>query len=205
MKFNLVIACLLMIGCCKYHSSDFKIATSYISIYNNYKLGDTIYFSTQENVVATVYIAAIDSFQICGGFMGVPRKDVTIEIQHLPNNIWTGGQEFFQNKPVKILNQNLVTVEKIIFHKSKVQYFIGINYRDFVGEVTDSTIVRYDDMFETLGVGEYWEIGTELPLEKLDSNAVTKVFWSEKYGLTGYYKRNGELYKINSTHSKAVQ
>ncbi len=58
-----------------------------------------------------------------------------IKIQHLPENKWKAGTELSQNGKAKILNQELITVEKIINGKSEDQYFIGINYRDFKVEL----------------------------------------------------------------------
>jgi hypothetical protein len=101
---------------------------------NLYSKGDTIYFSDAHGDLDTITVKNIDTLQQCGCAMVGNRRAISIEIQHLPVNKWTGGTEMFQNKPPKILDQDLIVIEKN-FYDNGPKYFIGLNYRNFMGEL----------------------------------------------------------------------
>ena len=75
-------------------------------------------------------------------------------------------------------------------------YYIGISFRDFQGELKNISETETGISLADLGINKYWEINNEIPDDKLDSASIAKILWTEKYGLTGYYKRNGDFYKI---------
>jgi hypothetical protein len=128
--------------------------------------------------------------------MAGKRKNIDIEIKHLPNNKWTGGTESSQDNTSKILNQSLITIEKMIDSNPEDQYFIGLSFRDFEGEIENINQMQSDNLLADFGVDKYWLINTVIPDDKLDSTSVTKVLWTEKFGLTSYYKKNGDIYKL---------
>jgi hypothetical protein len=134
--------------------------------------------------------------QECGIIMAGKRKNISIEIQHLPTNHWTGGTEINQNDQSAILNQELITIEKLLDRKSDDQYFVGISFRDFRGELKNISETKTDISIADLSVKKYWEMNNEIPIDRLDSTSVTKILWTEKYGLTAYYKQSGDFYKI---------
>jgi hypothetical protein len=133
--------------------------------------------------------------QECGIIMAGKRKNISIEIQHLPTNHWTGGKESNQNGKSTILNQELITIEKLFDNEPEDQYFVGLSFRDFRGELKNVSETKTRSTAD-LHVDEYWEINNEFPAEQLDSGSVTKILWTEEYGLTAYYKQNGEFYKL---------
>jgi hypothetical protein len=134
--------------------------------------------------------------QECGIIMAGKRKNISIEIQHLPTNHWTGGTEDNQNGKSTILNQELITIEKLFDNEPEDQYFVGLSFRDFRGELKNLSETKTDISIADLDVKKYWEMNNEIPIDQLDSNSVTKVLWTEKYGLTAYYKQNGDFYKL---------
>ena len=80
-------------------------------------------------------------------------------------------------------------------------YYIGIEFREFYIQLRKIIDKQKDSSLAAMGVQEYWIL--ENPsLEKYNSkrfpekNFVTEVIWTSEYGLTAYYKKNGDLYKL---------
>jgi len=198
MKILFYFALLLTLtSCCS--ESDFEFTPKHRTLLNNYKRLDTIYYKSLQNDLDTICIVAIDSFQECGALMVGKRKNIKIEIQNLPENKWTGGTELSQNGKVKVLNQELIIIEKMINNNLEDQYFIGINYRDFKGEIKNINEMISDSLLIDIGITKYWSVLNDVSDWKQfenDSTIITKIIWTEKYGLTSYYKRNGDYYKI---------
>lgn len=187
---------LFLTSCCS--ESDFAFTSKCRKLFNKYNLHDTIYFRNSRNDLDTIYIVAIDSIQQCS-MVSAKRKDIKIKIQHLPENRWTAGTELSQNGKSTILNQELIVVAKMISDKSVDQYYIGINYRDFMGELKTIDAMISDSLLFDLGITKYWVVHNDVIDWKQyenDSTIITKILWTEKYGLTSYYKRNGDYYKI---------
>lgn len=182
-------------SCDMFDKADLKFETKYNSILSSYQPGDTLYFFSNTGDIDTITISAVDSYEISSaGFMGFPHRNIRIRIKHLPNNLWSGGTEFRQHQPPKILDQMLIVVEKIPSLKN--QYFIGIDFRDFSIGLDTFPSTATGDLLANLGIREYWSIKTELPKERQNEFSVTEVIWTTKYGLTAYYKKNGEFYAL---------
>jgi hypothetical protein len=129
------------------------------------------------------------------------RRAISVEIKHLPINKWTGGTEMYQDKPPKVLDQDLIVIEKTPNDKD-TKYFIGINYRNFMGELTAIDSFSTDNKFIDLGISKYWTIknqAADWPQYKQDSTMIINAYWTEKYGLTSYELRNGDIYRIKKT------
>ena len=147
----LLTALFLSSCCCKYDDDDFLFSENYNKLLIPYSNNDTIYFSDQKGDLDTITITNIDTIQECGCFMAGNRRAISIGIKHLPINKWTGGTEFYQDKPPKILDQDLIVIEKMPDVQYS-KYFVGINYRKFMGELIDLSKINSDNHFETLGI-----------------------------------------------------
>jgi hypothetical protein len=203
-KYFLYLTILFLITDCKcgFSHSGFKFSKLQKSLTINYKLSDTIYFKNQVNDFDTIYISEIDSMDRYGAILGFPRKNISVNIKHLPQNIWTDGVELSQDGKKKILDQTLIAIEKSDLQNPN-DIYIGISYRDFQGEFTDTNNIIQNKLFSYAGVDNYWEIKTDsIRYEQIKnkkqkkSSLITKIIWTDKFGLTGYYKENGEFYKI---------
>ena len=192
--FFIVLTLFLLTSCCS--DADFVFTNRHRAFLNKYSVADTVYFINSANDLDTFFIAKVDSFQECGIIMAGKRKNISIEIKHLPNNKWTDGTESTQDNKSKILNQSLITIEKMINRNPEDQYSIGLSYRDFRGEIENINQIQNDNLLAEFGVDKYWLINTVIPNDKLDSTSVKKVLWTEKFGLTAYYKNNGDIYKL---------
>ena len=189
----LLLLAIPFLGC---EECDFSIPKSKRDFLSNYHINDTLYFESQYGDIDTIAIVKIDSIEQCGSIMAVKRKHIAIEVKHLPTNKWTGGTESHSNGKQKILNQNLIVIEKQ-FHKND-NYWIGINYRDFSGEIHDSLMVK-DDYLIDYGIKQYWIIENKLAnweKYKHDSSLIVNLIWTKKYGLTEYKKRNGNILRV---------
>ncbi len=196
--YALTLSFLLCACCCKYDDVDFKFSKKYTNYLKPYKQGDTIYFADQYGDYDTVLISAIDTLQECGCVQVSNRKTVRVRIRHLPQNRWNGGTESKQSKPATVLDQELIVVEKTP-DKTDPHYFTGINFRNFSGEISDSSNRVTDDRFKKYHVRNYLVIRNNARNWKQyrnDSTMILNLFWTEKYGLTGYELRNGQQYTI---------
>ena len=183
--------------CCKYDDKDFQFTEAHCELLKPYSISDTIYFANQEGDHDTIIISNFDTLQQCGCLMVGNRRKISIEIKHLPFNYWTGGTEMYQDKPPKVLDQELIVIEKTPDYKDN-EYFVGINYRNFMGELTAIDSFSTDNKFIDLGISKYWTIknqAADWPQYKQDSTMIINAFWTEKYGLTGYELRNGHTYR----------
>lgn len=199
MKYILSIFVLLtLVGC---NECDFTIPNNYRDFLHNYKVGDTIYFESNFGGIDTMLIVKYDTLEECGqGFMSSgPKKHLNYQIEHLPENIWTGGTEFSGNHDNE-LNQKLVVLVKTFNSKHIKGFFTSINYREFGGEVVNINKMTNDDRFSDLGVSKYWKVkkSNYNKQKALPETVIHNVYWSTKYGLTGYEYGNGEIYKIKN-------
>lgn len=169
-------------SCCSLKNNDFSYNSEYTSLYKCYQLGDTIYFADNNQNLDAITITKIDSSSICGGVLGTRRKQVTVETQYLNDD--TISQNIYE----------LIVVEK--FPNSKTdEYFVGIRYLNFVGELNINE-KKKGNLLINLGITDYWIIPTSLPENNVQPNTITSIYWTNKYGLTAYYKFNGEFYTL---------
>ncbi len=192
--FSIVLA-FFFLGCDTLNKAELQFATNYNSLLSSYQPGDTLYFFSNSGDIDTITVSTVDSYEsFSAGIMGWPHRNVIIRIKHLPNNLWSAGTEFMQHQNPKILDQELIVVEKT--PNLKNQYFIGIDFRDFsVGLDTFPSTVT-GDLLTSLDIREYWSIKTESAIESQNEYSVTDIIWTTKFGLTGYYKKNGEFYLL---------
>jgi hypothetical protein len=170
-------------GCsCDESDLDLQFTKRHMHLYESYSPKDTIYFVSNHNDWDTLVIAAMDSSTQCGGLMTARGKRVTVEIKHLPKNNWNGGSEHSYGRST-ILNQELITIEKL--PQAYKSYFIGVNYRNFWGKISNINAVHHDSLLLDLGISEYWEINNdrlESPLYKQDSTQISKMFGIRNLG-----------------------
>ncbi len=192
--------------CCNYEDKDFEFTPTHLKLIQPYSAGDTIYFSNQLGALDTITISKIDTLQDCGCLMVGNRRYVSVEIKHLPTNLWTGGKEMpSQEQPGRTLDQDLISIEKTLYGKEgnsngdKENYFIAISYRNAFGELKNLADKKTDSLFKSYDINEYWIIHNETAdwqENKSDSHGIITLYWTERYGLTGYELRNGEKYTI---------
>ena len=195
----IILTTIFLTSCsCKYDDKDFQFAETHNKLLKPYSIDDTIYFANQSGDLDTLTISNIDTLQQCGCIMVGNRRAISIEIKHLPVNKWTGGREFYQGKPPKVLDQELIVIQKMPDDKDG-NYFIGINYRNFMGELTAIDSFSTDNKFIDLDISKYWTIknqSTDWQQYKQDSTLIINAYWTENYGLTSYELRNGDTYRI---------
>jgi hypothetical protein len=188
----------MIIASCR-EECDFSVPNKYRSFLHNYKVGDTIYFMSNHDDLDTMYIAKYDTIESCGqGFMAFKRKDFSYEIKHLPNNKWTGGTEMYQNGKSKELDLVLVSLSKNFDPNQKSEFSIYIHYREFGGKIENIDSLTKDEQLKSIGIKEYWTINKSNydKTKTLPDTVIKKVFWTEKFGLTGYVYGNGDKYLI---------
>jgi hypothetical protein len=156
-----------------------------------YKQGDTIFFSNEYGMKDTVFISEIKSWT-----SNCEWQATSINIKHLPNNKWIDGYEGRNNGKSLPIDQTLIQVDKMVSERS---YSVSLSYRDFYGTIEDVSEIKYDSLFNYCNQNKYIVITdkhSEVEKFKNDPFHVMKLFWTDKYGLTGYELRNGEIFKI---------
>jgi hypothetical protein len=186
---------LFISSCCMINSSEFEFSKEHLSLIENLTLGDTVFFRNEYNDYDTIKISNIDIRQECGGIMGYPHKTYICNIKHLPKNIYYDGTVRQPDGTERILDQNLITISKFPSHMPDKQYSVIINFRDFSGEIISIDKIKTDSLFHDFGVQKYWEITSVGDTIISDSSRISKVYWSQKFGLTGYHLYNGAFYK----------
>jgi hypothetical protein len=194
---NCIVIILIANGCCEFKEDDFKFSSDFQSILQPYNEGDTVFYVSTLGDMDTVAISTIDTFQSCkiGFLASEPSRSVSVEIIHLPNNNWIAGTVLHEDKPPELLNQGLVTIVKYPIDTS---YYIAFQYRDFAASLYDLPLKEHGELLLDLGINEYWRINSDVPYDPQKENAVSEMIWSLEYGLTGYFKQNGEFYKIET-------
>lgn len=197
MKQVLTIITVLFLSscCCRYGKEDFEFTATHNQLLKPYSKQDTIYFSSKTGDMDTIQISQIDSSQQCGCFMSSNYRRVSVEVKHLPTNKWYAGTEIYKEGQTKILDQNLIVIEK---DPKDTEYYVGINYRDLYGHLTDLSKTETDNRFAKYGINKYWTIINETAQGQYghDPLVITKVYWTEKFGLTAYQLWNGQTYEI---------
>jgi hypothetical protein len=189
---------LLTSCCCKYDDNDFAFTELHDNLLKPYAKGDTIFFVNQTGDFDTITVSNIETYKQCGCIMAGNLRHVSVEIRHLPKNNWTAGTEHSQDGSVKVLDQDLIVIEKM-FKDENPDYFIGINYRTLMGEFPSFDSCSIDNRFSDLGISKYWTIKNESAdwkQYKDDSTIILTAYWTEKFGLTEYELRNGDIYRI---------
>ncbi len=193
--------------CCQYDEDDFAFSERYNKLLKPYTKGKIIYFSNASGDLDTIMVSNIDTIQQCGCFMVGNGRSVSVKIKHLPVNHWIAGTEWPQDKPPNILDQTIIGVGKSPNDTGWV-YSIGIHYRYFMGNLSDTSTKYSDNRFEKSGIQNYWVIANQIAeweQYKKDSTIILKAYWTEKYGLTGYDLRNGQNYILTDSLSPQIQ
>lgn len=177
----MIFLCVLISSCCSYRNKQFNYDSNYIDLYKPYNENDTLRFINNEGIIESFLISKFDSSMNCGGFMGLKKKQVIIEIQHL-------------SPP--FLKEDLIAVEKFPNENVGNQYSVIINFNELIGEIKNVTLLKTDRILVDYGVTKYWEINSIVPAEKNKPNDIIKILWTEKYGLTRFYRNNGMIYNL---------
>ena len=180
---------------------DFSVPKAYRLFLHNYSVGDTIYFESNLGDIDTMLIVKYDTTEICGqGLMTFPKKHFHYEIKHLPINNWIFGTGGHQDGRTEVYYQELVSLGKSFDPKDSIVYSASVNYREFGGKLENIDDLIIDSTFKDLGVKEYWKIEKSNYHQQgvTPDSVIHRVYWSVKYGLTGYEYGNGEMYKIRN-------
>ncbi|MBC7412568.1 MAG: hypothetical protein H7331_08970 [Bacteroidia bacterium] len=208
MKININKRCafcimlLIFLTSCIFDDRRFLFKKEYSQLFSAYTKNDTIYFSSKKGDLDTFTVSEINTLKVCS-IITQNKKCVTVKIKHLPFNKWILGVEMEQNGTSKKLDQELITVEKTMGSNTDDKYFIGINYRNFIGEINNVSNVISDNRFSKFEIKQYFQVVNQAAnweQYRLDSTTIIKLFWTEKYGLTGYELRNGETYEIKPNY-----
>jgi hypothetical protein len=96
-----------------------------------------------------------------------------------------------QNNMLNLLHSNGFLSSSIYFDSSitifKDQQRIKVNYNISLGKLYHIDTIAYDLPDSNL---------QKIAIESQNERSVTDIIWTTKFGLTGYYKKNGEFYLL---------
>ena len=204
MKLNLTILLLPIIvsSCCSYDRNKFEFSIKERTHFNKYRIGDTIYFQSNFGDVDTIAIIGIDSerYENCNGFSHKPINAKWIMIKHLPVDKWSGTSQIKTNGSQPSINfQWLLSISKYPTDK-KTEY--QINFKDFhsnpdtiIGIFNKDTLVLND-----IKLSNYFKLNKVASEKSAEPQDIETIYWTDKYGLTAYVSKNGEIWTNKRCH-----
>ena len=181
MKLFPIIFLILLVSSCKEY--DVEINQKYRKALNSYSTNDTIYFENQFGDLDTIKIIGTDSTKIKRIFLGteIPMNNIYLRVQHLPNNNWQ--EEMIAGIDDKPNEQPIIHILKQYGGSNESATFIKLKFRDFEGEVSG-----LNNKIDT--------IKSDYSRFKPTGDKVDILYWSNKIGIIGYKKRNGQEYHL---------
>ena len=182
MKKLALLFLILLISSCKEY--DVEINSKYRTALKAYSTNDTIYFENQFGDLDTIKIIGLDSTEVKRIYLGTvpPMKNIYLRVQHLPIDNWQ--EEIISglnnNEPEK---QPLIDLSRTYIGSDESVTYIKIKFRDFEGDVTG-----LNNKIDT--------VKSDYTGFKPTEDKVDILYWSNKIGIIGYKKRNGQEYFI---------
>lgn len=170
-----------------------KEETAMFSYYQNNKT-DTIFFESNTKDLDTILFDSLD-FMVnnISSFMSSPNRQAHVQVFYLPfPNIYNFNQ----------YNDSIPEDSRFMLSMVKGNYSdptsILISYRSFWGEIENISQTKQDSLLDEFGIKEYWLVEKSGYSSDRDNEAydVEKVIWTREFGLTGYYLKSGDYYKI---------
>jgi hypothetical protein len=181
MKIFPVIFLILLVSSCKEY--DVEIDQKYRKALNSYSTNDTIYFENQFGDLDTMRIIGTDSTEIRRIFLGteIPMKNIYLRVQNLPNDNWQEDMiAGIDNEPKE---QPIIHILKQYGGSNESSTIIKLKFRDFEGEINGLS-----NKIDT--------VKSDYTRFKPTEDKVDILYWSNKIGIIGYKKRNGQEYHI---------
>jgi hypothetical protein len=182
----LLLLVLTLISCDNY---DLKIDPEFRTAINSYKTNDTIYFQSVQNSSEydTIRITGVDSIRQYPVISDVhPMKEIRLRIEHLPIDIWK--EEKIAGINEESYNQKMITISNAFEDCCQIR----INFREFNGSVSESNVNGIDTLRR------------DSPI-KVKDDYITELFWSNKNGIKGYKKQNGQTYRRITHHNNVYK
>ncbi|PWL38717.1 hypothetical protein DKG77_10745 [Flagellimonas aquimarina] len=166
------------------HNCDFEIDKNLIEDFNSYEKGQIIYFESNQADLDTIEISGTASYEVCHSLTVQDYKISDIRIEHLPKNKWKSSSPKWANDKRKITdnNQSILNVD-MRFESDGPKYTKWIEFRDFAGEIKVKNSI--EEIIDTI-------------LMDSKQAEITQVYWSNKNGLVGYKKFDGQVYRIKN-------
>ena len=188
----------LLASCVSYEIDNFDFSDPDLAHLGSYKEGDTIYFISNLGDTDTIVIVGLGSEKTQGSrlLMAPPAGNTKwVDIEHLNSSplykgMWTYEDgKYGRNGP--LICQPLIVLSKVEYDTATS---IGIRYKNFYSIFLDLSELHRDDtvVLNHVAVTNYYLL-THLHLEAVkEPKDLEFVYWTDKYGLTGYKSKEGE-------------
>ena len=195
------ILILIISGCCdrNYNENDFEFKTEELKHFSNYKIGDTLFFKSNLGDIDTITIVSYEKeiHQECGMIAPRPVNSKWVEIKHLPIDRWHGTSQEAPDWKTQVVYQGLFWISKYPREK-EIEY--TLDFKDFfhndsiIGEFQTDTVSINNFMFS-----DYYIVRHSYPDRVTEAKNIEILYWTDKYGLTAYKSKNGEIWSKKSS------
>ena len=202
-RYMFIILAIFISGCCSYDKKDFEFNDEELRHFNNYLVGDTIYFQSNLGDIDTITIVGFgtERNENCGGFMAPrPVNGKWVQVKHLPIDKWFGtSQDMTTGGKMDTVYQELFWISKHPTEKA-VNFAVGFknfqsNFDTIIGEFHINTIKLND-----LQVSDYYVVKHGYPERITEPKNIETIYWTDKFGLTAYRSKDGEIWTKKSSH-----
>lgn len=179
---------LILVSCDKY---DLEIDPEFRTTINYYRLNDTIFFQSEQNLMEydTIRISGIDSIRQYPTISDVhPMKRISLRIEHLPSDNWKEPRIIGR----EVENQPMITVSNSFENCCQVR----LKYREFESPIPQKISDEINNKIDTLM--------RQSPI-KIKNDFITELYWSNKEGIKGYRKHNGQVYWRKTHHNNGYK
>lgn len=184
--------------------SAFNISASAREYIKHFKQNDTLYFKDSKSKVDTFVITGIDSgirrkpfiHFLWGGSEG---KGIRVAYKQFPIDKWHATE--IEDTGVKLLYDRLISIGK---NPKDSETHIHISFRAFFSNDSNGVLgIRQSDtmIIDGIRINDYslLKYSNEFNSFK-DSNDVSAIYWSRRYGLIEYKYWNGDIWKRINLH-----
>ena len=196
---------IFLYGCCSwdYSKEEFEFTEKEIDLLGPYKINDTIYFENSSGDLDTLAIVDIKEDRNEGSKCFIqtkPYHSISIVISHLPSRIhkWpsTVWSDKEQNKTVSY--QNMISISKSPGDSNEGLAGYSVSYRDFTTSGNAFNKKPQSIIINNLNVENCYSVSHGYPERVINPSDIEFIYWTEKYGLTGYKNKSGETWLLKN-------
>jgi hypothetical protein len=200
MKRYLISLTILFSSCGpSYDKTDFEFNVLELSHFGDYQIGDTIYFESNFGDVDTITIVNFETERIEGSWGIIARAPSNyrlMTIRHLPIDRWHGtSRDMATGGKVEIVYQGLFSISK---HPLNRRVDNNFEFKDFYSSTSSFSEQLNNDTvtLNSFSFSDFYQLAPFYPERIVSPENIESIYWTDKYGLTAYKNKGGEIWTI---------
>ncbi len=201
-RYLFVILVIFISGCCSYNKSDLEFNAKELAHFADYKSGDIIYFQSNLGDIDTIKIVGFgtERNERCPGLNTPPPVNHRwLQIEHLPVDRWFGTS--ITEKKTEVVYQELLSISK---YPIETGVYYSISFKDFHSKILPKSTVGefHTDTIKlnNLNLTNYYLVRHGYPERITEPKNIEIIYWTDKFGLTAYKAKDGEIWTKKFTH-----